>query len=94
MTATVDIITATLDNVLSVPIESITLRYDSISDKKTECVFLILDDKVKVNVKTGIQDIDFIQIKEGLSLDQKVVSGPYDILNVRLDSQSKIEILK
>ena len=95
MTATVDIITATLDNVLSVPIESITLRYDSISDKKTECVFLILDDKgKKVNVKTGIQDIDFIQIKEGLSLDQKVVSGPYDILNVRLDSQSKIEILK
>ena len=56
---------------------------------------MILDDRVKkVNVKTGIQDIDFIQIKEGLSLDQKVVSGPYDILNVRLDSQSKIEILK
>ena len=94
MTATVDIITARLDNVLSVPIESITLRYDSISDKKIECVFLILDDEVKkVNVKTGIQDIDFIQIKEGLSLNQKVVSGPYDVLNVRLNSQSKIEIL-
>ena len=94
MTATVDIITAKLDNVLSVPIESITLRYDSISDKKIECVFLILDDEVKkVNVKTGIQDIDFIQIKEGLSLNQKVVSGPYDALNVRLNSQSKIEIL-
>ena len=94
MTATVDIITAKLDNVLSVPIESITLRYDSISDKKIECVFLILDDDVKkVNVKTGIQDIDFIQIKEGLSLNQKVVSGPYDVLNVRLDSKSKIEIL-
>ena len=94
MTATVDIITAKLNNALSVPIESITLRYDSISDKKIECVFLILDDRVKkVNVKTGIQDIDFIQIKEGLSLDQKVVSGPYDVLNVRLNSQSKIEIL-
>ena len=94
MTATVDIITEKLDNVLSVPIESITLRYDSISNKKIECVFLILDDEVKkVNVKTGIQDIDFIQIKEGLSLNQKVVSGPYDILNVRLNSQSKIEIL-
>ena len=94
MTATVDIITAKLDNVLSVPIESITLRYDSISDKKIECVFLILDNDVKkVNVKTGIQDIDFIQIKEGLSLNQKVVSGPYDVLNLRLDSKSKIEIL-
>ena len=94
MTATVDIITAKLDNVLSVPIESITLRYDSISDKKIECVFLILDDEVKkANVKTGIQDIDFIQIKEGLSLNQKVVSGPYDVLNLRLNSQSKIEIL-
>jgi len=95
MTATVDIITAKLDNVLSVPIESITLRYDSISDKKIECVFLILDKEVKkVNVKTGIQDIDFIQIKEGLSLNQKVVSGPYDVLNLRLNSQSKIEILE
>ena len=94
MTATVDIITAKINNALSVPIESITLRYDSISDKKIECVFLILDDKVKkVNVKTGIQDIDFIQIKEGLSLNQKVVSGPYDVLNVKLNSQSKIEIL-
>ena len=94
MTATVDIITAKINNALSVPIESITLRYDSISDKKIECVFLILDDKVKkVNVKTGIQDIDFIQVKEGLSLNQKVVSGPYDVLNVRLNSQSKIEIL-
>ena len=89
MTATVDIITAQLYNVLSVPIESITLRYDSIFDKKIECVFLILDDEVKkANVKTGIQDIDFIQIKEGLSLNQKVVSGPYDVLNLRLNSQS------
>ena len=94
MTATVDIITAKINNALSVPIESITLRYDSISDKKIECVFLILDDKVKkVNVKTGIQDIDFIHVKEGLSLNQKVVSGPYDVLNVKLNSQSKIEIL-
>ena len=94
MTATVDIITAKLNNALSVPIESITLRYDSVSDKKIECVFLILDDKLKkVNVKTGIQDIDFIQIKEGLSLNQKVVSGPYDVLNVTLNSKSKIEIL-
>ena len=94
MTATVDIITAQLYNVLSVPIESITLRYDSIFDKKIECVFLILDDEVKkANVKTGIQDIDFVQIKEGLSLNQKVVSGPYDVLNLRLNSQSKIEIL-
>ena len=94
MTATVDIITAQLYNVLSVPIESITLRYDSIFDKKIECVFLILDDEVKkANVKTGIQDIDFIQIKEGLSLNQKVVSGPYDVLNLKLNSQSKIEII-
>ena len=94
MTATVDIITAQLYNVLSVPIESITLRYDSIFDKKIECVFLILDDEVKkANVKTGIQDIDFIQIKEGLSLNQKVVSGPYDVLNLKLNSKSKIEII-
>ncbi len=94
MTATVDIITAKLDNVLSVPVESITLRYDSISDKKNECVFLIIDDEVKkVNVETGIQDIDFIQVKQGLAIDQKIVSGPYDILNLRLSSKSKIKVL-
>ena len=29
------------------------------------------------------------QIKEGLSLDQKVVSGPYDILNVDLIHSQK-----
>jgi len=35
----------------------------------------------KVKVKTGIQDIGYLEIKEGLKEGDLVVTGPYDVVS-------------
>jgi HlyD family secretion protein len=106
MSANVDIMTRTEVNVLSVPIQSVTVRdttkkekeqmgkggekdvdNDGIrvvdekakdkekEEKKTECVFIVDSGKVKMQwVKVGIQDNNYIEIKEGLKEGQSVVA--------------------
>jgi len=52
------------------------------------------DDKVKkVNVKTGIQDINYIEITEGLKEGEEVVSGPYDVVSKTLKKDSKVKVV-
>jgi HlyD family secretion protein len=43
------------------------------------------EDKAKLQeVKTGIQDNTFIEIKEGLEEGQEVITGPYRAVSKRL----------
>ncbi|NLM91882.1 MAG: efflux RND transporter periplasmic adaptor subunit [Bacteroidales bacterium] len=90
MSATVDIQTQRVSDVLSVPIQSVTTRQpeppkgDSLqapAEKAAgpiEYVFLFRDGKAVLQaVTTGIQDSQFIEIKEGLEEGQEVISGPY-----------------
>lgn len=129
MSATVDIQTKKADNVISVPIQSVTTRADSTDFKKQmkekeqsegednedivvmdeknkskeqekmikvqECVFVMMDGKAKlINVKTGIQDNNYIEIKTGLKGDEEVVSGPYNAISKLLkdgDGIKKVE---
>ncbi len=57
-------------------------------------VFIIgADGKVKkTQVKTGIQDINYIEITEGLKEGDEVVTGPYDIVSKTL--KDSIEVKK
>ncbi|HEX8516784.1 MAG TPA: efflux RND transporter periplasmic adaptor subunit [Bacteroidia bacterium] len=116
MSATVDIQTKKANNVLTVPIQSVTTRADSsafenkegrdagkdeegdddivVKDEKDrsadapkeqvkieECVFIMNEGKAKlVKVKTGIQDNNYIEIKDGLKEGDQVVSGPYSAI--------------
>lgn len=124
MSATVDIQTKRVNNVLSVPIQSVTTRADSSAlnsqDKKEsdeddeeiivrdekdkskedtkalvkieECVFIMDEGKAKqVKVKTGIQDNNFIEIKEGLKEGDQVVSGPYSAISKQLKDKTEIK---
>jgi len=61
-----------------------------------EIVFMIMEgDTVKaVEVKTGIQDDDFIEILSGLKLGDKVVTGPYSILARKLKPGDEIVVTK
>ncbi len=63
-----------------------------------DVVVFILDKNGKVKkqkVATGIQDINFIEIKSGLQLGQEVVTGPYDVVSKTLkDSASVIKVDK
>ncbi len=50
------------------------------------------DGKVsKVKVKTGIQDINYIYITEGLNEGDEVITGPYDVVSKTLNVKSKVK---
>ncbi len=52
------------------------------------------DNKVKkMKVKTGIQDINHIEIKEGLKEGDEVVTGPYDIVSKTLKDGSEVKVV-
>ena len=113
MSASADIQTKTNTNILSVPINAITTREKSDSNKvakKTtdataevtttandlDVVAFILnkDGTVKqVKVKTAIQDINYIQVLDGLKEGDKVITGPYDIVSKTLKEKDKVKVV-
>jgi len=94
MSATVDIRTRTEKDVLTVPIQAVTTREDTIdnSNELSIMVFAMEGDTVrKAKVTTGIQDDNYIQIKEGLEEGQVIISGPYNIVSSVLQSGDKVK---
>jgi len=56
-----------------------------------EIVYVVSGDTVSVrNVKTGIQDNDYIEILSGLNGDETVVTGPYSAIARKLKSGARI----
>ncbi|MEO8719995.1 MAG: efflux RND transporter periplasmic adaptor subunit [Ginsengibacter sp.] len=52
------------------------------------------DGKVKKQkVKTDIQDINYIEITDGLKVGQEVVTGPYDVVSKTLKDGDKVKIV-
>lgn len=103
MTATVDIVTDSKNGVITVPISAVTTR--SKDDKKKdeeinskdeliEIVFVVNDDNTvtKTVVRTGISDFDNIEILSGLSLDQTIVKGPYQVVSKKLKDNDAIKV--
>ena len=82
MTATVDVLTKREKGVLSIPIKSVTMRPDTAGGTESRiCVFLLDESKGKAllrYVKTGIQDDQYIQVIEGMVIEEQVITGPYD----------------
>lgn len=59
-----------------------------------EIVFVVVGDTVAVReVKTGIQDNDFIEIASGLQEGETIVTGPYAAIARKLKSGSRIKIV-
>jgi HlyD family secretion protein len=59
-----------------------------------EIVFVTVGDTVAIRqVKTGIQDDDFIEITSGLAEGDQVVSGPYSAVARKLESGSKVRVV-
>lgn len=103
MSASVEIQTNKVGDVLSLPIEAVTIRpeneLDTLaenntkipSEKDVEVVFVFDNGKASIRkVKTGIQNDKFIQIKEGLSEKDKVISGPYSAISKLLKHGDKV----
>lgn len=95
MSATTEIKTNTARQILSVPIQAVTTREDTTSADKgkvREIVFTLSGDTItETTITTGIQDDDFIEIKEGLTEGQKIVSGPYNTVSTMLKQGDKIK---
>jgi HlyD family secretion protein len=116
MSATVDIITRSQPNVLSIPIQAVTTRTDTLGgeakkeksgggpggppqeeEEETvrkasevasvqEMVFVLVDGKVlRRKVKTGIQDSNFIEVLEGLTVIDEVIVAPYSAISRKLE---------
>jgi len=90
MSAAVDIFTDSADDVLSIPIQSVTVREND--DKELEeVVFVFESDTARmIPVKTGIQDDDYIEVLEGLDIDQVIVSGPYSAVSKTIEEGSQL----
>jgi HlyD family secretion protein len=124
MSATTDIQTKRVANIVAVPIQAVTTRSDTSNvpnkevkkeneekegdvvvkdekDKKTdnkeqpkaeEYVFIFSDGKAKmIKVKTGIQDNDYIEIKEGIKEGDEIISAPYGAISKELKNGTAVK---
>ena len=124
MSASVEILTRKVKNALSIPIQAVTTRTDSLqkpagvadikqddkakeeeltSDKKVNktdvkndkpkpCIFVLRNGKAKIIfVKTGIQDNEYIQILEGLTNKDEVITAPYGAISKQLYNNVEVK---
>jgi HlyD family secretion protein len=99
LSCTANIITARTMHVLTIPIQALTVREfddpaDPLKKKKIEKegVFIIKDGTAVFRpVKTGITGTTDIEILEGLTEKEKIVTGPYQVLRT-LEENTKITI--
>lgn len=82
MTASADIITNKAVGVIAVPIQCVTTREkEKNKDETDEVIFFAEKNKaVKSIVKTGIQDDNYIEIKSGVKLGDKVIKAPFRVI--------------
>lgn len=92
MTASVEIITDKKENVLSIPLAAVTTRESEKtetpdgSSKMKELAFVMEGNEAKMReVKTGISDFENIEILEGLTEGQEVITGPYFVVSKQLE---------
>lgn len=79
MSASAEITTERKNNALTVPLQAVTAD---------GCIFVFEKEsgKVrKVNIKTGIQDINRIEVLDGIGPDTMIITGPYSIITGSLD---------
>ncbi|MFW5757049.1 MAG: efflux RND transporter periplasmic adaptor subunit [Bacteroidota bacterium] len=115
MSASANIRTQARNNVLSVPIQSVTTRdadpqNDTIqtqngqndrtnvnNENLQEFVFVYNESDQTVtlkNVESGIQDTNYIEIEDGLSTDDKIVTGPFRAVSRTLNDGDLVEVVE
>jgi HlyD family secretion protein len=104
MSATVDILTARVEDALSAPIQAVTSRNagfgaeddeeDAAADGEVELgVFVLQDGEVLwTPVETGIQDARHVVLSGELAEGTTVVTGPYDVVSRTLNHLDAVEL--
>ncbi len=107
MSASVEIQTNKMNNVLSVPVNAVTTRdwpdslknktQGSFSDNVRQVVF-VLDDKTHQvtlkDVKTAMQDNKYIMVTDGLKDHEQVVVAPYGAIARLLADKTKVNVVE
>lgn len=104
MSASVEIHTASAENVLSVALQAVTTRdYKEVKkaaslegyeeDDLVEVVFVVSEDGTVslVPVTTGIQDDEYIEVTSGLAEGMEIVTGPYSAVSRILAHEDAIQ---
>jgi HlyD family secretion protein len=66
----------------------------SVDDLEVVVFVLGTDAKVKkVVVKTGIQDINYIEITGGIKEGEEIITGPYDVVNKSLKENDQVKVV-
>lgn len=91
MSATVDIFTRTEKQAVVVPIQSVVTREDSVSNETIEVIFVEKDGIAQQTpVEVGIQDDSYIHVIVGVKKDDKIITGPYDVISKTLKDQDAV----
>jgi HlyD family secretion protein len=103
MSASVDIMTESKQQILTVPLQSVTLMSDSLANADSvramedksgarEIVFEYNNGKALARtVQTGIQDNNYIEITSGLDENTEVVTAPYHVITKKLKDGVQIK---
>ena len=102
MSTSVDIQTETKKDILTVPIQSVTTRTDttkavkSLPGKDIRTLVFITDGKYALarDVKTGIQDNNYIEILSGINENDRVVSAPFSAISKKLSDSTLVEVVR
>jgi HlyD family secretion protein len=101
MSTSVDIRTETRSSILTVPIQSVTTRTDTtklaetVSDEDIRTIVFTTDGiyAFAKDVKTGIQDNNYIEIISGVNPGEKVISAPFSAISKKLSDSTLVEIV-
>jgi len=102
MSASVDIMTETKPGIIAIPIQAVTTRTDTTNSSKKvtkediRTIVFTTDGKYAFakDVKTGIQDNNYIEITEGLADSAKIISAPFSAISKKLKDSTLIEVVK
>jgi HlyD family secretion protein len=102
LSTTVDIQTETRKGIISVPIQSVTTRTDTtktatkVPEEEIRTLVFVTDGKYAFakDVKTGIQDNNYIEITSGVEDSSRVISSPFSAISKKLSDSTLIEIVK
>ncbi len=76
------------------PVDGVALKTTNADDLDVLVFILNADGTVrKAKVKTSIQDINNIEVTEGLTENDMVITGPYDIVSKTLKEKDKVKVV-
>ncbi|MGC8916786.1 MAG: efflux RND transporter periplasmic adaptor subunit [Thermoanaerobaculum sp.] len=95
MTAKVEITTGKVENAVAVPLQAVQTRsldekgkevFGKTTGREVEVVYLMEQGRARRReVKTGIQDELYVEIKEGVAVGDRIIIGPYKSLRTLKD---------